>query len=185
MKKLILIAGMPGSGKTTVAKVIGEHGFTVVSMGDVLREEAEARGLGKDISTMSRFMVELRKELGDDAVARLVDKRTIEAKGEVIVVDGVRSMREVEYFKSRGYRITLLGVLSPKDLRYSRLIRRKRSDDPKMLIELEERDKTELSVGLGEALALSDFYIVNDGSLEDLKKAIGNKLQKILEYLYG
>lgn len=171
---------MPGSGKTTIAKIIGEHGLTVVSMGDAVREEAEARGIGRDILAMSRFMVGLRKELGDDAVARLVDRKTRKAKGKAIVVDGVRSLREAEYFKSKGYGVTLVGVLSPISLRHSRLSDRSRPDDPKTLKELEERDRVELSVGLGEVLALSDVYILNEGSLEDLREAVERKLQNIL-----
>ncbi len=171
---------MPGSGKTTVAKIIGKHGFTVVSMGDAVREEAEARGVGGDIVSMSRFMVELRRELGNDAVAKLVQRKIENLGEECAVVEGVRSLREVEYFNSEGYSVILVGVLAPISLRYSRLSKRNRPDDPKMLRELEERDKVELSVGLGEVLALSDVYVVNDGSLKNLAETVESKLKEIL-----
>jgi len=171
---------MPGSGKTTIAMIIGEHGFPVVSMGNAAREEAEAHGIGRDIWAMSSFMVELRKEHGEDAVARLVDRKIENTCSNTIVVDGVRSLREVEYFKSKGYSVTLVGVLTPISLRYSRLSSRNRFDDPKMLKELEERDRVELSVGLGETLALSDVYMVNEGSLEDLRETVERKLNDIL-----
>ncbi|NHV98745.1 MAG: AAA family ATPase [Thaumarchaeota archaeon] len=180
MKQLILIAGMPGSGKTTVAKIIEKHGFTVVSMGDAVREEAEARGVGGDIVSMSRFMVELRRKLGNDAVARLVQRKIENLKAECVVVEGVRSLKEVEYFKSEGYSVILVGVLAPVSLRYSRLSKRSRPDDPKTLGELEERDRVELSVGLGEVLALSDVYIVNDGSTSSLAETVESKLKSIL-----
>ncbi|MCX8183949.1 MAG: nucleoside monophosphate kinase [Crenarchaeota archaeon] len=181
MKQLILISGMPGSGKTTVAKLIGEHGFTVVSMGDAVREEAETRGIGGDIVSMSRFMVKLRKELGNDAVAKLVERKIEKSDSKIIVVDGLRSVREAEYFKSKGYFITRVAVLAPISLRYNRLSNRNRPDDPETLRELEERDRVELSVGLGEVLALSDVYIVNDGSLKDLEEAVESKLKEILQ----
>ncbi|MEM3648944.1 MAG: nucleoside monophosphate kinase [Thermoproteota archaeon] len=180
MKQLILISGMPGSGKTTVAKLIGEHGFTVVSMGDAVREEAETRRVGRDIVSMSSFMVKLRRELGNDAVAKLVERKIEKSDSKIIVVDGLRSLREAEYFESKGYFVTRVAVLAPISLRYNRLSNRGRPDDPKILRELEERDRVELSVGLGEVLALSDFYIVNDGSLKDLEEAVESKLKKIL-----
>lgn len=181
MKKLLLITGMPGSGKTTVAKIIGKHGFPVVSMGDAVRQEADARGIGRNILEMSRFMVELRKELGEEAVARLVDKKIEKVDSKAIVVDGTRSLREAEYFRSkRDYKVIIVGVLSPVRLRYSRLSTRNRLDDPRMLKELEERDKAELSVGLGEVLALSDIYIINEGSLNELRE---NVKKKILGFL--
>jgi len=180
LKQLILISGMPGSGKTTVAKLIGGHGFTVVSMGDAVREEAETRGVGGDIESMSRFMVDLRKELGNDAVARLVERKIEESDSKIIVVDGLRSLMEAEYFKSKGYFVTQVAVLAPVSLRYNRLSNRGRLDDPKILRELEERDRVELSVGLGEVIALSDVYILNDGSLKDLEETVENKLKEIL-----
>jgi len=177
LKQLLLITGMPGSGKTTVAKIIGEQGFPVVSMGDAVREEADARGIGGNILEMSRFMVELRKELGEEAVARLVDKKIEKVDSNFIVVDGARSLREVEYFRSKkDYKVTIVGVLSPLRLRYSRLSGRNRPDDPKMLKELEERDRVELSVGLGEVLALSDIYIINEEDLKELRENVKKKI---------
>ncbi|MGQ9478787.1 MAG: AAA family ATPase [Thermoproteota archaeon] len=181
MKKLLLITGMPGSGKTTVARIIGEMGFPVVSMGDAVRREAKARGVGRSILDMSRFMVELRRELGEDAVAKLTEREILGVCSDLIVVEGVRSMKEVEYFKSRGaYEVILVGVVSPISLRYSRLSSRRRTDDSRRIEELTERDRVELSVGLGEALALSDAYLVNDGSVEDLRKLVEAKVKSIL-----
>jgi len=184
LKHLILITGMPGSGKTTVAKIMGEMGFPIVSMGDAVREEAEARGLGKNIIEMSRFMIELRREFGESAVAMLVDKKIEKIDGDVIIVDGVRSLREVEYFKSKGYSVTTVGVLSPTRLRYSRLSNRNRPDDSKIIGELEERDRVEISVGVGGVIALSDVYVLNESSLEDLKEKTLKKLQEILSRKY-
>ncbi|MEM1556970.1 MAG: AAA family ATPase [Thermoproteota archaeon] len=180
MKHLILITGMPGSGKTTVAKIMGEGGFPIVSMGDAVREEAEARGLSKNIIEMSKFMIELRRELGENAVAMLVDRKIEKIEGDVIIVDGVRSLKEVEYFKSKGYSVTTVGVLSPIRLRYSRLSNRNRPDDSKVIKELEERDRVEISVGVGGVIALSDVYVLNESSLEDLKEKTLKKLQEIL-----
>jgi dephospho-CoA kinase len=72
--------------------------------------------------------------------------------------------------------VTIVGVLSPLRLRYSRLSGRNRPDDPKMLKELEERDRVELSVGLGEVLALSDIYIINEEGLKELRENVKKKI---------
>lgn len=184
MKHLILITGMPGSGKTTVAKIMGEMGFPIVSMGNAVREEAEARGLGKNIIEMSKFMIELRREFGESAVAILVDRKIEKIESDVIIVDGVRSLKEVEYFKSKGYFLTTVGVLSPARLRYSRLSNRNRPDDSKIIEELKERDMVEISVGVGGVIALSDVYVLNESSLEDLRENVLRRLQEILSRKY-
>jgi len=45
-KRLIVcLTGMPGAGKSSVASFLKEKGFTVVTMGDVIREEAKRQGL--------------------------------------------------------------------------------------------------------------------------------------------
>ena len=38
------ISGMPGSGKSVVSEVASEKGAIIVSMGDIVREEAKKRG---------------------------------------------------------------------------------------------------------------------------------------------
>ena len=40
------ISGMPGSGKASVTDIATERGAIIVSMGDIIREEAKKRGEG-------------------------------------------------------------------------------------------------------------------------------------------
>ena len=44
-KKFLGITGKPGSGKTVAAKILEGHGFTIVSMGDIVRKQVEIAGL--------------------------------------------------------------------------------------------------------------------------------------------
>ena len=37
---IVCLTGMPGAGKSTVAIVLKEKGFSVIIMGDIVREEA-------------------------------------------------------------------------------------------------------------------------------------------------
>ena len=38
------ISGLPGSGKSLVSEIAAKKGAAVVSMGDIIREEAKKRG---------------------------------------------------------------------------------------------------------------------------------------------
>ncbi|HID18997.1 TPA: dephospho-CoA kinase, partial [Candidatus Bathyarchaeota archaeon] len=68
-RKVVGVAGMPGSGKTTLAKVAEELGFKVIVMGDFVRAEAEHRGLEPTAENLGSLMFKLREELGEAALA--------------------------------------------------------------------------------------------------------------------
>jgi dephospho-CoA kinase len=51
---------MPGAGKSSVASFLKEKGFEVVTMGDVVREEAERQGLEPTDINLGKMMLKLR-----------------------------------------------------------------------------------------------------------------------------
>ena len=99
---LIGITGMPLAGKTLVAGVARRLGMPVVNMGDALREEAARRGIEATPESFRRLMVELRRELGEAAIAKLSASKlhnALRSGHRVVVVEGLRSMAEWEFFK--------------------------------------------------------------------------------------
>ena len=55
-------------------------------------------------------------------------------------------------------------------------MKRKRIDDTFSKEDFDERDKRELSWGIGEVIALADVMIVNEEGIEEFKK----KVEKVL-----
>ena len=95
--KVIGVSGMPGSGKSFISDKAIERGAIIVSMGDIIREEAEKRG-----ETTGETAVNLRKEHGEYIVSELTIQKikNLESEGqEKIVVEGIRSHHEVDLFK--------------------------------------------------------------------------------------
>ncbi|GIU70846.1 MAG: dephospho-CoA kinase [Candidatus Nitrosocaldaceae archaeon] len=168
MKLIICLTGMPGAGKSTVAKSFTNSCFQVLSMGDVIRREAERRGLEPTDENLGRIMLELRDKQGLGAVANLVVDEIKDDKRHVII-DGLRNMKEVEILKQHG-RVKVLAIHAPRDKRLEYLRKRNRSDAPKSIEEFDARDKRELAVGLGEAISYADAIIMNDSTIDDLKK---------------
>jgi len=175
LRKLICLTGMPGAGKTVVAEVARSIGLKVYSMGDIVREEVLKEKGGLSWEDIKRVMFELREKEGPRAIAKRVLRYMINENWNVAVVEGVRSLDEVEEFKSVGKVIILAIHSSPID-RYMRLKKRAREGDPRSFEEMRERDLKELSLGLGNVIALADYVIVNDGGLEEFK----NKARKVL-----
>ncbi|AEH24609.1 AAA family ATPase [Pyrococcus yayanosii] len=181
---IILLTGMPGSGKGEIARAFKRAGVPVVSMGDTVREEADKRGIPKTPEGLKALSIELRKEMGEDAIARLAipKVRKLLEKRSVVVVEGIRSPAEVEAFRRAFPRekVLIVAVHSPPHQRFERLRRRKRSDDPRTWEEFVDRDKKELGFGIGEVIALADYMIVNDGHLEDYRLRIRELISKLL-----
>jgi len=140
-------------------------------MGDVVRREAELRGMKPSLVNMRVLMLKLREEGGKAAVAELCISPIKGAGSGTIVIDGVRSLSEVRRFKEFAD-IVLLGVFSPRWLRFKRLRKRRRSDAPRALKDLYLRDVTEIEVGLGDVFALADYVLMNDRGMKDLRSSV-------------
>lgn len=160
---LVAITGMPGAGKSTVAHALEGRGLKKVVMGDVIREETAKRGLALNSENTGAVMKELREKYGESAVAELCLKKLREIHDDAVIVDGIRSMAEVDVFR-REYDVLLLAIHASRKRRYQLLKDRGRSDDPLDWDTFVARDERELSVGLGKAMALADEILSNEHS---------------------
>ncbi len=174
---IVLLVGMPGSGKDEFKKVAISMGWDVVSMGDVVREYVASMGLELTEKNVGQIASNERRLNGMDIWAR----RTLgKIKGERTVIDGIRNQEEVDFFKkSLGMRMVTVAIMSSEKTRYERMIRRGRKDDIRNMDEFLERDKRELSWGLGNVIAKSDYYIVNEGTLEEFREKVKSFLNSL------
>ncbi|ASI98949.1 dephospho-CoA kinase [Thermococcus celer] len=181
---IIIVTGMPGSGKSKIVKEFERRGFPSVSMGDVVREETLRRGLELTRENVAKVSVRLRQELGQNAVAKLAVERVraLLEENEVVVIDGVRSLDEVGTFRGAfpAERILIIAVHTPPALRFERLRARGRHDDPRNWEDFEERDWKELRFGIGGVIAMADHMLVNDGSEDEYDKKVRELVDAIL-----
>jgi dephospho-CoA kinase len=186
-KRLIVcLTGMPGAGKSSVASFLKEKGFVVMTMGDVVREEAKRQGLEPTDINLGKMMLKLRQDLGPGAVGHIVlQKLARDGSSSNVVIDGIRSIAEVEVLKKVGH-VRLLAIHASQDTRFKHLKERARADAPSSGNEFAGRDKRELSVGLSEAIALANEMISNnDLTLEQLKLCAYNIVKEWLEEIYS
>ena len=174
--KLLIVTGMPGTGKEEFLNVAVRMGMPFIRMGDVVRDAYGSRGTGyKDVS-VGKFAEEERKRYGYDVWA----KRSLEKMyGHVFLVDGCRSMDEVNAFRSLSEDVTIIAIHSSPEIRYERLVKRNRDDAPSTYGEFDERDEREIGWGLAKIIALADVNISNDSTLEDFRALSESVLERI------
>ncbi|MCW4009364.1 MAG: AAA family ATPase [Candidatus Bathyarchaeota archaeon] len=180
-KLVIGLTGMPGSGKSLVVAAAKNLGYQVVTMGDVIREETAKRGLEPTPQNVGKVMLELRAERGAGVVAEKCLPKIGETQSAKIIVDGLRSYFEAEVFQANLANFTLVTVHSSPLVRFERLSTRGRSDDPPTWDVFHERDMRELGVGIGNAISLSEYVIINDGSMECLNAKVAEVLRRAEE----
>jgi dephospho-CoA kinase len=174
IKKVIAIAGMPGAGKAVASSVAKKLDIPIFVCGDVIREEAKIRKIATTPETFGNLMFQIRKDEGASVVINRLLPKILETKSKVVLVEGIRSMDELESLK-KNFEVILLAIHVNSEQRFQRLIDRGRGDDPKTIQEFESRDARELSLGLGSVLALADYLVTNDSTLEDFQ-------QKLMDY---
>jgi dephospho-CoA kinase len=178
-KIVVGIAGMPGAGKAVVSRVAHENDYAIVIMGDVIREETKRRGLKLTPENVGKVMVRLREEKGQEVVAKRCIPKISNTNADFVLVDGIRSLIEVQEFKKSFKNFALVAVHSSPETRFGRVFRRKRSDDPSIWEVFHERDLRELSVGQGNVIAMADYMIANEGTFEEYKAKIKEVLEAV------
>lgn len=180
--EVIGITGLHGSGKTEVAKALARFDVPCVRMGDVVWEEVRRRGHEVTEANVAKVAGELREREGLGAVAkRCIPLIRARAKGKrAVAVDGIRGAAEVnEFRRAFGKNFHLIAVQAGEQTRYSRIASRGRADDASTPKRFVEKNRREEDWGLKDALALADFAIVNEGTIEELHRKAVDIYKKI------
>jgi dephospho-CoA kinase len=172
--RVIGVTGMPGSGKSVVARIANNLGINVI------RDEAEKRN-----ADIGKTAIQLRKEYGKYVVAERCVEIIKKASHEIpddgdklkYMIEGIRSPAEVKIFKKNFKGFKVIAVYSSPKTRFMRLKRRKRTDDSADISEFHKRDNRELNFGIGTVIATSDYMIVNEGPIWKYKNSIRSILK--------
>jgi dephospho-CoA kinase len=193
--KIIGLVGLPGSGKGEASRVAKQQGLTVLVMGDVIRQEADRLGLDATDGNLGRIGSALREKEGPEAVARRVLERAVASGEDTVVVDGLRSGEEADYFATHAQQFHLVEICAPADERLRWLQARGRPDDPgsglcgadeqdldekiisccgetdgQAAAALEQRECREMGWGMSQAIEAASLKLINDGSLEEFRE---------------
>ncbi len=178
--RVISVVGMAGAGKSEVARVFEENGYIKIRFGDVTDEEIKKRGLVQNEKNERYIRELLREKKNMDIYARLnLPKIESALKQSDVVIDGLYSWEEYKFLKDY-YKdnLHMVAVYASPGTRHMRLTNRaNRALTPEEAI---SRDREEIEdINKGGPIAIADFTIINESSLENLKDEVSEVISKL------
>ena len=180
--KIVAVVGMSGSGKSVAIDYLTEQGYPKVYFGGMILKGLEKAGLEVNEENEKNFREQIRKTEGKDWVVRQVIDEVydlIKAGQKRIVLDGVYSWTEYKTLKHEfPGMLTFVAIVVPKKLRYKRV--GMRQVRPLTIEEVKSRDLNEIeNLEKGGPIAAADYYVLNDGSVEQMEKKVKEILTEI------
>ncbi|MCX8202331.1 MAG: AAA family ATPase [Candidatus Micrarchaeota archaeon] len=210
---MVIYVGLSGtmlSGKGLIREIIKKNFKTYdIGLSDMLREEADRRGIEKTRDNLRDLADELRLKNGPGILAELAIKK-FQSLGDkvldydVIVIDSIRNPWEAEALRQTFKRyFYLIFVDADVKTRYERALQRKREGEEAVDFEafrksdeiefkgredrkIEDKESEhggtiDYGVNLSACLRKANVRIINEGSKEEIEKKVVSLIKKRME----
>lgn len=180
-KKVLIFVGMPGAGKTVCVNYLKNKGLPCAYFGGITLNEMKKRSLEVNETNEKLVREDIRAKEGNDAYAVRIIKQVedfFSQGSNHVVVDGLYSWTEYRAFKQKfGASALIIAVVTSLGVRHERLA--KREVRPLTEEAATARDYAEIeNLEKGGPIANADYFLLNEGSAEDLGNALANLLPK-------
>jgi len=186
--KVVVTVGLPGSGKSSHAKVIGEkHGFPQLETGQILLDEMSEKGIEITSDNIRRYTEE-RKRISDsyftEKAVEIVKSQYKDKR--LVFLSGMRAPSEIEFLRREfgENNVSVIAFLASRKSRYERIAHprkgydffgkstresekqdaKKRKEDQLLASygEFVKKDSKELSFGEGNIIVLADYFVITE-----------------------
>src|SRR5690606_3336370 len=156
------------------------------------REEAKSRGLDPNRSRLQEVGTNLRNTYGSQHLAERMAQELDHSPALLnVIVDGIKHPAEVnELRKKRFFR--LLAIDAPEEVRFERIMARRRIGDPQdydSFLEVDRRDRgiggPETGQQVDSVIDMADQKIINVGTLEEMYSEVDRVINKLFGELVG
>jgi Dephospho-CoA kinase len=183
-REVIVLAGVVGCGKSTVADMIEDEAadrYVSFEVSDFVRTMfADEHDDGVNDNDLGAWAAERKAEEGDDYFVRRMAETIKKPEAPHIVISGVRSPEEAVAVKDVFDEATVhvVGVWTLPDLRFERKYGAAPSADHESWDTFTDRNERELwewgavEFFSGDSIHEADYFISNNGDLEDLRNRV-------------
>lgn len=149
-KRVFVLVGMPGAGKSTAAdRLAARLGTTRLSTGDVIRRTIRERGLRYSAATDRAVAEEIARKPG--WVGRQTAARVAADPHSAAVVEGFRAVADLDAFLETFPRATVIAVEVGAERRHQRMLARGRAGEDSRAY-LRDRDRAEVRRGVKDVM---------------------------------
>lgn len=184
MAKLILgIAGEMGSGKGTIAKHLQqEKKGSVHRFSTILRDVLDRVYLEQSRDNMQMLSTIMRKNFGEDLLAKAIYHDTYKDGNDIVVVDGVRRMDDILFLRDL-MNFKLVYVDADIQNRYERISKRgENSDDGKKTFEeFKKAQQDESESQIRDLRNYADYVVDNNGTFPELYEQVEKIIKENLK----
>ena len=183
-KKIIFLAGGPGSGKTFVRSKLIPYGMKVLDLDDIMKKLSLVRKMKLNLKNIDYDRDPELMNLQQDAKRLISIMQRLYREGELgIVVDSTgrdpwKIKRVKEFFENIGYDAYLIVVRVPRDVSWMRNLRRDRTLRRDVFDELHTEVETSLDI-LAEMF--EDGHVLTIINTEPPDSPVWRKYEKIVD----
>jgi len=184
---IIGLTGRIASGKGEVAEFLKKKGFKYYTISQKIRETAAIIKLPIKRESLQDLGNLVRKHEGAGAwIKRIIAENLNDIKNRDYLIDGIRNPGEIEELKKTG-NFVLVSIDAPFEIRYERVLKRNKDSDPKEyeeFVKIDARDfgeENQEGQQVGKCMAMANFHLVNDSTLEEFKRKIENLCLQIFK----
>ena len=178
-KKIIIgLVGKIASGKGTVAEYLEKkYNAKTYRFSTILRNILERLHYEISRTNMQSISTVLRKNFGEDLLAKVITEDVKKDNNKLIVIDGIRRMDDIKFLDSMNEFILIKITADPKT-RYKRLIQRteNKGDSQKSYEDFLDDEQKETETLIPIVMEQAKKELNNNDDFEDLYNQIDNIL---------